>query len=77
MHWPLTQAVLPRQLWPHAPQLRGSVATFAHAPGHEMVVGGHWHTPLPHAMPAGQSNPHEPQFAMSVARVTHAPPHAT
>ena len=64
-------------MWPHEPQLRGSVATFAHDPGHDTVFAGHWQIPLPHAMPLAQSNPHAPQLAVSLARFTHAPPHGT
>jgi hypothetical protein len=88
MHWPphiLFGAAQPQfppvqvppvpQLWPHEPQLFGSVLVFTHEfPQLVGVAAGHPHAEPVQVAVEGQVVPHMPQLFGSVVVLTHAPP---
>ncbi len=67
VHAPLMHAWPGSQRLPHAPQLFGSVAVFAHVPpGHAVAGALHTQAPIAHVPPDPQRMPQPPQLFGSV-----------
>jgi hypothetical protein len=67
----------PRQLWPQAPQLLGSVARFRQTPLQIAAGAEHAHCVPPQTSLVGQPLPHVPQFWVVVVSVHVLPQHPT
>ena len=73
-HAPEMQVPAAPQLIPHPPQLRGSLARFAHPFVHATSLAGQEHCPETHEAPGTHALPQRPQFCGSLARFAQLPP---
>ena len=73
-HTPLLQKLPAAHVFPHAPQLEGSVCVFTQVPPQGVDPSGQTHEPSTQVRPPEHKFPHAPQFAFDdISEVPHMP----